>query len=462
MKIMQLRKWLAASFLLTGIAYAAVGWDIPVDGGMRHLAVDAPSGLNNPPLVIFMHGAQGNADAAANDVKWDVIAEREKIVVAYPQSNGSFWDLGGYADINFILAIIDTMAKKYNINRNRVYATGWSMGGMLSYYLACKVPDKIAAIGPSSGYPMYGESDCKIDRPMPVYHIHGVYDDFVKYSELHGFLNTKVSQYGCPAKPDSTYKDNVLTEHWGPCNLNGRTAEINLVSAYKPHYYGWEESQVMWDFMKNYTISGNDNPPVPILGATFYQFNNFGGLNAKLVEGSYTLSQLQSASIPDNAINSMKVDAGLTVELFDNDNFQVQLGSFDSDLPDFGAKGFSNKVTSLRIVKTSSLSSSNEMLSSSVAASSSAGTVAMQSRDVFSGSHWSIHNRTLTWNTTQTMQGTIAVFDILGNVRNVLYTGSIAPGSHTFHVGNLENGIYFVRVSSGARSFAHKFRVVSP
>lgn len=84
-------------------------------------------------------------------------------------------------------------------------------------------------------------------------------------------------------------------------------------------------------------------------GATFFQFSNFGGLSATLAEGSYTLGQLQSAGIPDNAITSMKVDPGLVVDLFDADNFQVSLGSFQANVPDFNTLNLGNKITSIRI-----------------------------------------------------------------------------------------------------------------
>lgn len=97
------------------------------------------------------------------------------------------------------------------------------------------------------------------------------------------------------------------------------------------------------------TLYGSIGPTEP--GATFYQFGNFGGLNTKLSEGNYTLSQLQALGIPNNAINSMKVDTGLTVELFDEDNFTVLLGAYNGNVVDFDALGFANKVTSIRISK---------------------------------------------------------------------------------------------------------------
>lgn len=86
-------------------------------------------------------------------------------------------------------------------------------------------------------------------------------------------------------------------------------------------------------------------------GATFYQYANFGGLNTKLAEGAYTAAQLLAAGIPDNAVGSMKVDAGWTVTLYDGDNFATTLGNYASDVADLATVGAAGKVTSLRIAK---------------------------------------------------------------------------------------------------------------
>src|ERR1035437_9565166 len=133
--------------LTSGNVMASQSLDIQVNGTTRTFYYYVPDGLkDNAPLAIVLHGAQGNGNNLAEGWGWDSIANREKIVVATPSSNGQYWDLGGTSDVDFVRAVIDEMATRFNIDRNRVYATGWSMGGMLSYYLACLIPDKIAAI----------------------------------------------------------------------------------------------------------------------------------------------------------------------------------------------------------------------------------------------------------------------------------------------------------------------------
>jgi len=106
------------------------------------------------------------------------------------------------------------------------------------------------------------------------------------------------------------------------------------------------------------TLNGTFASAAP--GAEFFQYANFGGLSAKLPAGDYTLSQLNAAGIPDNAVASLKVDAGLVVELYDADGFASLLGSYTADQADLATQGSAGKTTSLRIRSaTTSLASSD-------------------------------------------------------------------------------------------------------
>ncbi len=249
-------------------ADASEDWQIDMNGTMRDIVVTAPSGIDNPPLVIAMHGMNGWHKGYQETTKFDELAEREKFVVVYPNGIDGAWDLSGTRDIELIEAIIDTMEVRYNIDRNRVYPTGWSMGGMMSYHLVCNIPEKIAAIGPTSGYPLRGESGCSNTRPVPIIHIHGNSDGVVTYDGLHPYLEGKVADYGCPAEPEveqpypaSNTGSNTKKEYWGPCEVDGMSSEIVLITIDgMDHWYTTgpdiNESEEIWDFVKDYSLNG--------------------------------------------------------------------------------------------------------------------------------------------------------------------------------------------------------------
>ena len=64
------------------------------------------------------------------------------------------------------------------IDRSRVYATGISNGGMMSYTLACN-SDLFAAIGPDSATQL---DPCASPHPTSVMHIHGTTDRLIRYN----------------------------------------------------------------------------------------------------------------------------------------------------------------------------------------------------------------------------------------------------------------------------------------
>jgi poly(3-hydroxybutyrate) depolymerase len=281
---------LVAAMLLPATAFSQTSTNFQVGALTRKALVYVPSGINHPPLLISLHGMGiGAGWNQAQMMKFEPIADRDKFVVVYPEADQNLqWDLGGTHDIDFMLTIIDEMSKSYNIDLNRVYVSGFSMGGMFSYTLACKLPDKIAAIAPGDGYPLGGEFGCVQTRSVPIFHMHGTADDFVAYSGIHAFLNTKITAYGCPttavrtepyppSKPDSK----SFKEYWGPCtNANGQTSEIILISvtgmihdwatagkananedpvfAGKP--FDIDGSEEAWAFLKTHSL--DESPPV--------------------------------------------------------------------------------------------------------------------------------------------------------------------------------------------------------
>ena len=274
-----------ASVLLPARAFCQTWTDFQVGGLTRKALVYVPSGISNPPLLISLHGRGiGASWNQGQMMKFEPIADRDKFIVVYPEADQDLqWDLAGTHDVDFMVAIIDAMSKQYSVDLNRVYASGFSMGGMFSYTLACKIPDKIAAIAPGDGYPLGGEFGCVKTRPVPIFHMHGTADDFVKYSGIHDFLNTKIAEYGCPTAavrtepyPASNATSQSFKEYWGPCtNGAGQVSEITLISvtgmihdwatagkananddpAFKGKPFDIDGSEEAWAFLKTHSLT---------------------------------------------------------------------------------------------------------------------------------------------------------------------------------------------------------------
>ena len=86
-------------------------------------------------------------------------------------------------DVWFLSALIDAISNQYNVDSNRVYSTGFSMGGFMTNMLACQLSDKIAAIASVSG--TIGneiKNSCNPDAIIPALHIHSTDDQTVAYT----------------------------------------------------------------------------------------------------------------------------------------------------------------------------------------------------------------------------------------------------------------------------------------
>lgn len=224
----------------------------------RSFDVYAPSGLAaGAALLISCHGMNQDVNYQKNQCKYEGVADKEKFVVVYPQGQGNSWDISGDKDINFILAIIDEMATKHGIDKNKVYLSGFSMGSMFTYLAATKISDKIACFAPVSGY-LFGGANTQSKRPIPLIHTHGTTDDVLSYDPVYGIVEAWAKRDGCEAQPEVTerYQGSDATYyHWKTCDEGVEVAHIKLPG--KGHWHSMDAvktSDEIWKFCSKFSL----------------------------------------------------------------------------------------------------------------------------------------------------------------------------------------------------------------
>ena len=317
--------------LFTGYAFAD---NLNVNGTNRTMNVYAPKNIEKGrPLIIQMHGMNQDAPYQQNAAKWESIADTARFVVVFPNGQNKAWDIGGDKDINFLKAIINEMYQKYGIDKNRVYVSGFSMGGMMSYHAANKMGDMIAAIAPVSG----GGGVNSPKRAMPIMHTHGTTDDVVNYNStvntLKGWVNAqKCSSNSQKIKPYPSTKPGSAAslEIWSGCT-DGVEVRLLTIDG-KGHWYSMDEavsvntSVEIWNFVKNYSLDGSSiTPPTPAIVVPTNREEIFnGGFDSSAVAWDLQTHGDAQAS-GDAKDGKYKLD----ISAIGTQNYQVQLIQHD-------------------------------------------------------------------------------------------------------------------------------------
>ncbi|MBK6993806.1 MAG: T9SS type A sorting domain-containing protein [Lewinellaceae bacterium] len=197
--------------------------------------------------------------------------------------------------MGFIRDLLDTLQATYNIDANRVYSTGMSNGGFMSYSLACELNDRIAAIASVTGSMIQSKLNaCNPARPVPVMEIHGTADNTVPYtgSPISTFVSipTLMAKWvdfnNCNPTPTITQVPNTNTS-------DGCTAERQL-------YTGGDQGSTV----EHYKITGGGHTwPGALfnIGVTNQDFN--ASKEIWRFFSQYRLDQLSATKTPESLDN---------------------------------------------------------------------------------------------------------------------------------------------------------------
>ncbi len=238
--------------LLTRVVQSQVNRSFMFDGINRTWIVYLPANYtqgSSLPLLLALHPLTGTGLNMMQFSGFNSIADTGNFIVAYPDGIGNSWNVGFVGgstadDVGFMSALIDTLHQDYNIDLNRVYATGFSNGGFLSYRLACEMGNRIAAIASVAGTMTDGLlGACTPQRVIPVLHIHGTSDIVVSYNG--GFGNISVDQLlsfwktfnTCPLIPFIENLPDLVAEGstvqrqtWSPCSGESKVMLLKVIN----------------------------------------------------------------------------------------------------------------------------------------------------------------------------------------------------------------------------------------
>ena len=268
-------------------AQGYISQTIQYDGLTREYSIYVPvsyDGTTNFPLLFNLHGGGGTNSAwqVASDMR--PIADTADIILVYPQarpdpSDGNSFNWipkvpGTFDDVPFFSSLIDTIASNYQIDQNRIYACGYSLGGDMTFELGCKLNNRIAAIAPVARTMQANpNSFCSPVHPTGVLTILGT-DDLV--SPYNGIVFGGIEYYisaaathiywathnNCDATATmSTVSPSVERNTWSTASGCAYVEELKVIGGGHdwPGSFGnmtIDANIEIWQFVSRYDING--------------------------------------------------------------------------------------------------------------------------------------------------------------------------------------------------------------
>ena len=281
-----MRSWLTltlfAQVLVATFLFACVEppplVELEVDGSRRayRLAVPTTPPAGEMPLLLVFQGGDGGDYPFPQEREFLALAEAEGVIIARPiaeqlAGNEGAWllnaDSTSRRDLDYVEAVIDDIASRYPVNRARVYATGYSLGSMFTYELACHLSDRFAAIASFAGS-MPASASCEPDEVVPIMHIHGTDDGIIPYGEtwdwkdwdavgtmrdIPGLVTFWKDTYGCTSLEETPSGSSTHQVH-SDCADGARVEHYRLRTdhGWPSQIGGTSTHNVIWSFLSEF------------------------------------------------------------------------------------------------------------------------------------------------------------------------------------------------------------------
>lgn len=216
-------------------ADCALGARCHVEGG--YYIAKAPEGWDGAsplPVALFFHGWQGTAEGVLQNGALTGQFSSLGTLLVVPAGQNKSWAFPGAPsqhrdELVFVGRVLDDVLARYPVDRSRVWATGFSLGGSMVWTLACFMGERFTAFVPVAGAfwdPI--PEDCP-SGPQSIRHIHGLTDKTVplegrairsvfRQSDVFDSFDTWKKVNGCSPQPDRfTSEGQLLCRIWDSC-----------------------------------------------------------------------------------------------------------------------------------------------------------------------------------------------------------------------------------------------------
>jgi len=237
-------------------------------GQSRTYYLHVPKSYNpnhSMPLVMVFHGSGGSGRSIAKVTDFNDLADEKGFIVVYPNGIDHQWNTED--DVSFVEALIKRIMQLRNIDGSRIYATGFSSGGIFTQALACKLSSEITAFASVAATLTANLApSCQPDHPVSILMINGTGDRTVPYEGgfIGGVGREVISvpktfklwrQYDhCDSEAKVDYRTSLKISRYTHCRDG---SEVMLVSVKHgghrwPDGDGIDTTRAIWNFFSRH------------------------------------------------------------------------------------------------------------------------------------------------------------------------------------------------------------------
>lgn len=245
-------------------------------------------GKSNLPMIVHFPGYQMTADDMMRDKEALAVFDRLGILVVAAEARGLVWNLPAFGEprerneFTYVSAVLDDVEKRFPIDKARILASGFSLGGSMVWYIACDGPRRFSAFVAFAGAFWVPEPKTCQNGPVNLMHIHGLADDTVPVKgrfirprlhqgNVYSSLETLRRIAGCT---DKTRRNEQVRLSGGPDGVSCQTDTAcstghSIKSCFHDggHYLSGSWYKDAWDFLENALRSRSGARPAETSGA---------------------------------------------------------------------------------------------------------------------------------------------------------------------------------------------------
>lgn len=222
-------------------------------GNRSYLAAlpDGWNGHDELAVLVHFHGWGRTGKNVINNAKISNATRETGVLLLAPNGLGKSWSFwrSPSEDVPFVEAMIDDAAKRFAIDRKRIYVSGFSYGAAMAWRLACERGADYAAFLSIAGTLWNFEELQQCASPITMRHVHGLRDTVMDLPRGEGgdpryAVSPWLQLNGCKEAPDQSTSFGIFDQSvWKNC-ASGHDVELEIHESGHIIPGGWIKRQL--------------------------------------------------------------------------------------------------------------------------------------------------------------------------------------------------------------------------